>query len=244
MFNYRTYKYRIVFSIILLSYFFITKISFATVPTPLSSYALDGTGTTTPTTAPDSVSGNNGTLVNGPTWTTDRLGAAFKAISFDGVNDYVNLSSPSSLDNLFSGSGGTFSAWIYPKTYGENNFGRLFDKTGVQGGITLLLNNGVNNLGSIRLNQSFNNAASYTTVDTPTNSVSLNQWTHVVLTYDGTASGGIKIYFNGNLQTLTYATTGIGTRDSDAAYNLLIGNRTDTTRTFNGYMDDIQIFNT
>src|SRR3989338_4222983 len=189
MFNYRTYKYRIVFSIILLSYFFITKISFATVPTPLSSYALDGTGTTTPTTAPDSVSGNNGTLVNGPTWTTDRLGAAFKAISFDGVNDYVNLSSPSSLDNLFSGSGGTFSAWIYPKTYGENNFGRLFDKTnGVQTGITLLLNNTIGNLGSLRMNQSFNNGASVLIVDTPVNSIPLNQWSHVVITYNGSST--------------------------------------------------------
>ncbi|MGC9048729.1 MAG: LamG domain-containing protein [Patescibacteria group bacterium] len=32
--------------------------------------------------------GNNGTLVNGPTWTTGKVGGA---LSFDGVDDYVNF---------------------------------------------------------------------------------------------------------------------------------------------------------
>src|SRR3990167_7744794 len=52
---------------------------------------------TTGTTATDSVGTNNGTLTNGPTWTTGKLN---NALSFDGSNDYVSMGSPSSLDNM------------------------------------------------------------------------------------------------------------------------------------------------
>jgi hypothetical protein len=35
--------------------------------------------------------GNNGTLINGPTWTTGKFG---KAVVFDGINDYVSMGDP------------------------------------------------------------------------------------------------------------------------------------------------------
>ena len=44
------------------------------------------------TTADDSSgSGNNGTLVNGPTWNTADKKVGIGALSFDGVNDYVYM---------------------------------------------------------------------------------------------------------------------------------------------------------
>src|SRR3989344_3676813 len=49
----------------------------------------EGTGAT----ASDSSGNNNtGTLTNGPTWTTGKIG---QALSFDGVDDYVNISNES-----------------------------------------------------------------------------------------------------------------------------------------------------
>src|SRR3989338_5343069 len=53
------------------------------------------------TTANDSSGNNNtGTLTNGPTWTTGKIG---QALNFDGVNDYVDLGFPSALQ--LSGTG-------------------------------------------------------------------------------------------------------------------------------------------
>lgn len=56
----------------------------------------------------ESVNTNNGT-VHGATLTTDRFGNANSAYSFDGLDDYIMISSSSSLDirgNL------TISAWV------------------------------------------------------------------------------------------------------------------------------------
>ena len=60
------------------------------------------------TTATDSSgNNNNGTLTNGPTWTTGKIN---NALSFDGTDDYVNAGNPPSL-NLTSSF--TLSAWVY-----------------------------------------------------------------------------------------------------------------------------------
>ena len=48
-----------------------------------------------PTTIDNSGSGHNGTLVNGPTWTAGKYG---NGISFDGIDDYVSVANPSTLN--------------------------------------------------------------------------------------------------------------------------------------------------
>jgi hypothetical protein len=63
------------------------------------------------TTAADSSgSGNTGSLINGPVWTSGQIG---NALSFDGSNDVVNAGSSASLDDL---PALTLSAWINPAT--------------------------------------------------------------------------------------------------------------------------------
>ena len=47
---------------------------------------------------------------------------------FDGVDDYVDLGSAATVDDLFAG-GGTVSAWIRPTGWGEGSYGRILDKT-------------------------------------------------------------------------------------------------------------------
>jgi len=95
----------------------------ATVSDLLAAWQLDeNTGTTTVDT---SGNGNDG-AISGATWTTSsRTGTA---LLFDGVDDFVNLGSDASIDNIFAG-GGTVSAWIYPTGWGENGFGRILDKS-------------------------------------------------------------------------------------------------------------------
>jgi prepilin-type N-terminal cleavage/methylation domain-containing protein len=58
--------------------------------------------------------GNNGTLVNGPTWTTGKVGGA---LSFDGIDDLVNVSDTDSLDLTNKGA---ISFWLYVPSWGSN----------------------------------------------------------------------------------------------------------------------------
>lgn len=66
------------------------------------------------TTANDSSgSGNNATLMNGPTWTTGRVG---QGLNFDGVNDYVSKTNPSWNFVGNPTKSFTVSAWFNPRT--------------------------------------------------------------------------------------------------------------------------------
>ena len=68
--------------------------------------------------------GNNGTLINGPTFSSANSGS----IVFDGADDYVSLPSQTA---LFSNSSFTVSLWIYPGSIGdEDSFGMLFSSIG------------------------------------------------------------------------------------------------------------------
>ncbi|MHC4158981.1 MAG: LamG domain-containing protein [Planctomycetota bacterium] len=60
------------------------------------------------TTAYDSAGDNDGTLVNGPVWTTGQIGGA---LEFDGTNDYVVISNEENFD-FGSDIDFTISLWI------------------------------------------------------------------------------------------------------------------------------------
>jgi hypothetical protein len=89
--------------------------------------------------------GNNGTLTNGPTRTIGKIG---QSLTFNGASDqYVNAGSASSLDDIETQGGGgfTLSAWIYPRSNGQNNAGYIFDKGGGGTGDIYLRIDGSNN---------------------------------------------------------------------------------------------------
>jgi hypothetical protein len=59
------------------------------------------------TIATDSVGTNDGTLVNGPVWTSGQVDGA---LSFDGVDDYVSV--PDSDDWYFGTGDFTIDLWV------------------------------------------------------------------------------------------------------------------------------------
>jgi hypothetical protein len=183
------------------------------------------------TSATDSsLNGNTGTLVNGPTRTTGQSGGA---LSFDGSNDAVTVPASGTLNNL---SAVTISAWMRPNSSGENSFGRIIQKTN---GFMLYLSSGNQVVFQVP----------YSTTDvkrqTSNNVVSYGVWTHVVVTWDGSATGSnIHIYLNGTEVASYLATTnGVGTRVDDSAGALNIGNNATQDRTFNGLLDEVSIYN-
>lgn len=183
------------------------------------------------TSATDSsLNGNTGTLVNSPTRTTGQTGGA---ISFDGSNDAVTVPPSASLNNL---SALTISAWMRPNNFGENSFGRIMQK---ENGFKLYLSSSNQVVFEVPYSttavkrQSANNVVTYGT------------WTHVVVTWTGSATGStIHIYLNGSEVTSYLATTnGVGTRTDDSAGDLNIGNNGAQDRTFNGLLDEVSIYN-
>jgi len=71
--------------------------------------------------------GNNGTLKNGPQWTTGKFSSA---LSFDGVDDYVDCGSNSSLDAT---NAVTIEAWVKTSKAGWNTIALKFGGTPMNG---------------------------------------------------------------------------------------------------------------
>jgi len=125
------------------------------------------------TTAYDySGNNNNGTLINGPTWTTGKVGGA---LSFDGVDDYVNIGKSS------VGPPCSVEAWIYKRS--NTSFKVLLDDAKYS--IRVEQYNSTYKLGFTK----------YGVADYVFNYIlPLNTWQHVVWVFEST---GAKLYVNG-----------------------------------------------
>ena len=185
----------------------------------------EGTGNT----AAD-VSGNAlaGTLQGGATWGPGRVGA--KALSFDGVDDYVQVGAAAKLkmtDFL------SISAWIYPKGPGSsaNEGGVIVNKEGEYE---------VARFSDGTIRWAFANA-NPGWVWTDTRHVApLNQWTHLAIVYD---RGAVTTYANGRSMH-TYAGSGPVADIDTASNDFRIGGRqTGASQFFHGIIDEVRVFN-
>ena len=165
-------------------------------------------------------------------WTL--AGKIGKALNFDGSDDLVDCGSDSSVDDL---SQVTYSVWINPRSIGGGgNGGRIFEK----GATNTLLRMSSNN--TIRLAEDYNTTDA--NFDSPNNSIPFNQWTHVIVTYDRSSTSNVpNMYINGKKVTVTVAQAPVGTRVSEASGNLTIGNNTAQNRSFDGWIDEAQVYN-
>ena len=172
---------------------------------------------TSGTTATDSSGANNtGTLTNGPTWTTGKIG---NAISFDGSDDYVLIN-----DLDLTGSF-TVSMWALADNLGSGCHGSAVMKRYDYG---FELCNG-QMLGQIGKGAGPGWAAS-TAYTIPQAGV----WNHVTLTYDGTTA---RLYANG-----VQITTALGAHVTNNN-PLMIGAWDTVGEFFDGIIDDVRIYN-
>lgn len=231
---------------------------------PLAWYKFDEcTGTTIYNNAKNSngqATGENGTLTLGASgttsagtcstsgaWSNGASGKFDASMDFDGTDDYIVATTTALFDALPRFS---VAAWVYLDGWGGGNYGRIFDKgqngSGYFGrGMFVCNDGGVNcNSQSLSFYQSFNSDTYKGWWSSPANSLSTGQWYHVAVTYDNTSTGNDPMmYINGKSVSVTENTTPIsGTADNDADADLYIGNRYDTTRAFNGQIDDFRIY--
>jgi len=194
----------------------------------------EGSGTTA---SDSSGNGNNGTLTNGPLWITGKSG---RAIQFDKIDDVVKIDAPTAFDNLPQL---TISAWINPKSAGEGGFGRIIEKAdGVTNPTTRGWNLYVTSSNQIAFAANF--ASANLDRRSSANTLTLNQWQYVTLTWDGSSSvSGVHFYVNGNEVTYATNTSGSGTRVLDDTEDLRIGNNESGARTFDGAIDEVKVYN-
>lgn len=174
----------------------------------------------------------------GDTWsfTTSDSVSEFSgyALSFDGIKTKVSIENSSSLS--ISGHGLTLEAWVNPETFkGETWQGSVLLKDytggagqdygyglrcGGQGQFDVVLGGG-----------------NWQELKSPSNSISLNVWTHIAATYDGT---NIKLYANGEEVATRRVTFNIVSN----ANRIMIGESSGFPgRVFNGKIDEVRIWN-
>ncbi len=191
--------------------------------------------------------GNDGRLLpvdSEPQWVDGKFG---KALDFDADNDYVRVAAHPSL-NVYGKTAITVMAWIYPRSRGEYNYGRIVDKSNSTSD-----NRGVGYTFSLRdetggavhvfaivkhgsAGSADDNAATYTN-----SRISLNNWHHVAFVYDGTTKN-ITMYTDGYPNTNIYR-QGQNNVGDDSFLNLRVGNWVvDTNRTFDGIIDEVRIW--
>jgi hypothetical protein len=128
--------------------------------------------------------GNNGTLVNGPTFDSGNGGS----IVFDGVDDRVNLSASPLIQNLTANF--TFQAFVKFTTSGGQY--SIFTKGGTFGtGWTVYLRQGPQ---FSLIGNNTSNVSSGLLAPTPAGGVAVNNWYHITYTYNQST---VISYING-----------------------------------------------
>lgn len=154
--------------------------------------------------------------------------------NFDGASGNVKVTDSPAIQNIFDG-GGTVELWIYPRSVGQNNGGRLVDKS------TNITSGWVVHLESPRLLliHTFSTTAGQFAVPI----MDFNTWTHVSIVYNADSVINVPtIRFNGIAQTVTVEVTPVGTRLTDVGDDVFIGNRHVLSSTFDGFISDVQLW--
>ena len=169
--------------------------------------------------------GNTGTITNMATSTGVAIGKIGQALSFDGVDDYVNIGDIAVLEP----ANVTVSAWIktsdaskYVQFAGKyNNIAKTGYKLAIEqtsGKTYLQIGIGVATPFSISVN-----------------AVTNNLWHYIVGTSDGT---NLVLYVDG-----TQVDTDPGGAISYSTETFLIGKDSDTATYFPGLIDDVRVYN-
>ncbi len=197
----------------------------------------EGTGTSLNTRLFNKHGGSGSFMTRWKNWIAFSSTHSF---NFDGSNDYLNCGSDSSLDDIWAG-GGTLSAWIYPNSDGESNFGMIANKRG-GGSVGWIFHLNDESSGSCDLRFYQYRATTAGDWITTSREVTINAWNHIVISFDSdNTSNNPSIYVNGTLVSLTQTGSQSGAIASDASKDLNIGGEAGAY-TFDGLIDEVAIW--
>lgn len=178
----------------------------------------EGSGTVA---ADSSGKGNHGTLKNGPTWTTGRIGGA---LDFDGTNDYVNIG------NILSSGASqlTVAAWVKRNSSGDDRIIAKSASTSPSDPSYIF---------SLSASQSQIGMRLTGTRFWAEGGISNDVWQHLAFTYDGSM---IRLYVDGVEIASTPKTGAIPASNVTA----VIGNNDPglNDRYWDGLIDEVRIY--
>ena len=190
----------------------------------------------------DSSGNNNGNLGGDNTAeSTDPTRVAGNygnGLQFDGTNDLVTISNSSNLNNITSF---TYTVWIHPTSFGGGGYGRIFSKESTSGfdDVYFLVNSFSGSTFGMGIS---NSAGTEFGTLANANSITLNTWQHVVVTYDDSGDRKAHLYINGNEVTYQSQETVTGTLKL-TTNPIILGNRISGNRSFQGTIDEVKIYN-
>jgi len=161
-----------------------------------------------------------------------------QALSFDGVDDYVNVGSGASLtvdDNV------TIAAWIKPSAASDSAYERIIttsDSYSPDGYGLAYIPSEDKVVGGFGSALPENQVTYKSTVTAPENT-----WSHVAMTASGSGGSTVKIYVNG--VEVTNGTEDVNSVTFDAGSGVFLGIRhsLSASHAFNGSIDDARIYN-
>ncbi len=187
--------------------------------------------------ADSSTNSNNGTLTNGPTWTTGQIGTA---VDFDGNNDHVSVSDDIAL-NATDTADLTITGWFNRDTFTTDDT-VIAKRNGIAAGdigYIIYIDDATDQL--IFEASDGTDEYSLTSVSTFT----ATGWHHFVVTWDENSAANSEIYIDGVANNATDSGTigNIGTLTNALALffgaeaNVGVGNP------FDGKLDEVRLYN-
>ena len=208
-------------------------------------WKFNGSGSIANSTSIAAAIGPNATSVNvngsGMSYASAYLSGLSQAIQFDGVDDYVLI--PKQANNSFERNQAfSVQAWIYPTS---SNYAMIvtdalqsapYTGHNIQWGASWAGSQRI----AVPVNDNLGN-----TIAVCTDSLGLNQWYHILVTYDGSnVAGGISIYINGELAPVYVINNSTLSGTSVNAFDWAVGSNSNSpTDFFAGRIDEVTIWN-
>ncbi|UCE18767.1 MAG: VCBS repeat-containing protein [Gemmatimonadota bacterium] len=159
------------------------------------------------------------------------------ALAFDGQDSYASCPA---VPDLNVTAAFTIEAWINPADWGEFpslGLGRIIDKRSIS---LFLVDSYLSFHRHSLLLQLVHENGSVSYSNTPDESIALDAWQHIAVTFNGQSV--VKAYINGIEQTVTHVHEPSGVIGDNRNDDLIIGNTPDLGSAFRGIIDEIRLW--